>query len=277
MGFFDLPRWVSPGLVFTLILSPFSAGCYSRTPAPTPGFMSRVEDKSEEQVRREKKHQEDLAADDENMLLIRSGVSVGDKGIIFGRDDTAVFTIQDVEAIAKRCPAVVAVAPVVGLHCELVFGSQKWVPTYLLGTTHSYLVVRDWTKLTEGRIFSEDDIKDAKAVCLVGKSVAKNVFVEASPVGKEIKIQGNVFRVIGVLSEKGRNSLGMDQDDVVLMPWTTSARLLAGKLREIAAKAASKEKSAVAVKEITKALREEHHIPEVGANDFTIIDLARKQ
>ena len=128
---------------------------------------------------------------------------------------------EDAEAIARECPAVVAVAPMVFSRAQVIYGNRNWVPQVLMGVTSDYLVTRDWEDLEEGSCFSDDDVRSANTVCLIGATVKDELFEDESPVGATIRIRNVRFRVIGVLSRKGANMAGQDQDDCILAPWTT--------------------------------------------------------
>ena len=128
---------------------------------------------------------------------------------------------QDADAIAKEAPAVSAVAPVVRARTQVVYGNRNWVPTYVYGTTPSFLEVREWTDLEEGEAFTDHDVRNAGKVCIVGRTIVDELFGGQSPVGKEVRIRNVTFKVIGVLKKKGANLMGLDQDDILLAPWTT--------------------------------------------------------
>jgi ABC-type antimicrobial peptide transport system permease subunit len=131
------------------------------------------------------------------------------------------LTPQDCEAIIRECPAVRAAAPMVRARTQVIYGNRNWVPLFIFGTTPEYLQVRDWTTLSEGEMFSERDIRNGSKVCVLGQTLVRELFSGESPVGREIRVQHVSFRVIGVLSPKGANMMGMDQDDILLAPWTT--------------------------------------------------------
>jgi len=100
----------------------------------------------------------------------------------------------------------------------VIYGNKNWVPLYIHGTTPAFLEVRDWNQLTEGRMFSERDVRNADKVCLIGQTLARELFQNTSPVGREVRVQNVPLEVVGVLSRKGANMMGMDQDDILIAP-----------------------------------------------------------
>jgi len=167
-----------------------------------------------------KMQQQTIASMGANILQISPGTA-SSGGVSYGSGSTVTLTPQDGDAIAQECPAVSNVAPVVRAKTQVVYGNKNWVPMYIYGSTPSFLDIRDWRDLTEGAPFTDRDVRDEDAVCLLGQTVVTNLFGDESPVGKDIRMQGVAFRVLGVLSRKGANMIGMDQDDLVLAPWTT--------------------------------------------------------
>jgi ABC-type antimicrobial peptide transport system permease subunit len=155
-----------------------------------------------------------------NILMVLPGTA-SSGGVSFGSGSNVTLTPEDAETIASNCPAVSAVAPVVRAHTQVVYGNKNWVPMYIYGSTPAFLDIRDWRDLSQGSAFSDRDVRDEQAVCVLGQTVVDNLFGDESPIGKDVRIQGVAFRVLGVLSRKGANMMGMDQDDLVLAPWTT--------------------------------------------------------
>lgn len=155
-----------------------------------------------------------------NNLLVQPGTAASG-GVSFGAGTVMTLTPEDAEAIARECPAVGSVAPAVRARTQVVHGNRNWVPMFIYGTTPAYLDVRDWTMMSEGEAFTERDVRNANKVCLVGQTVVRELFGGVSPIGQEIRLQNVAFKIVGVLPFKGANMMGMDQDDVVLAPWTT--------------------------------------------------------
>ncbi len=154
-----------------------------------------------------------------NLLIMPGTASSG--GVSFGAGSIVTLTPQDADAIARDCPAVNSVAVVVRARTQVVYGNRNWVPNYIYGTTPSFLDVREWTDLAEGEPFSDTDVRNGTRVCLIGETIKRELFSDESPLGREIRVQNVGFKVIGVLSRRGANMMGMDQDDIVLAPWTT--------------------------------------------------------
>jgi macrolide transport system ATP-binding/permease protein len=128
---------------------------------------------------------------------------------------------DDVKAVAANCSAVKVAAPLVYSEIQLVRGNLRWRPKFCLGTSSEYLAARNWDDLDMGRSFSPQQIQDSAEVCVIGKTVADQMFPGEYPIGQEIRANGVSLRVIGVLSPKGGDIIGNDQDDILIGPWTT--------------------------------------------------------
>jgi len=179
-----------------------------------------------------------------NVLLIVPGTaSTG--GVSYGTGSVTTLTPQDCEAILKYCPAVRNAAPVVRARTQVVYGNRNWVPNSMSGTTREFLEIRQWTRLAEGHVFTERDILNANRVCLLGQTVARELFQGRSAIGKEIRVKNVTFRVVGVLSSKGANMVGMDQDDILLAPWTTIKYRVTGSTLETSNQSAISSASSV--------------------------------
>jgi ABC-type antimicrobial peptide transport system permease subunit len=155
-----------------------------------------------------------------NTVVILPG-AVNVAGVNSGSGSIMTLTPQDADAIQKECPSVDWVAPIVRARVQVVNGNRNWVPTYVYGTTPRFLDIRDWTDMAEGEAFTEHDVLNSSKVCIVGQTVVDELFEGHSPVGKHVRIRNVDFKVIGVLRRKGANLMGLDQDDILLAPWTT--------------------------------------------------------
>ena len=171
--------------------------------------------------------QKTIASMGVNTLRVHSGAA-SSGGISFGAGSVMTLTPQDGEEIAKQCPAVAAVSPLLHTRAQLVYGSRNWVPTFINGVSTKFLQVQEWEDFDEGEMFTDADVRNMNKVCVLGETIKRELFQNESPIGKEMRIKNVSFRVVGVLSKKGNNMMGMDQDDVVLVPWTTLKHRLSG-------------------------------------------------
>jgi ABC-type antimicrobial peptide transport system permease subunit len=200
-----------------------------------------------------KSMQETIASMGSNILLVFPGPSTT-QGVSSGSGGAVTLTPADALALSdpERCPSIIAVAPLVRIRPQVVYNSRNWSPNSTYGTTPDYLLVRKWTTLTEGIPFSDQDVASQREVCLLGQTVAKQLFDDESAVGKKIRINNKPFTVLGVLSPKGANMFGSDQDDVVLAPWTTVKFKLSGQSATVSQLAAAKADSTQAVNSLSQ-------------------------
>ncbi|QOV88505.1 ABC transporter permease [Humisphaera borealis] len=153
-----------------------------------------------------------------NNLMIWPGSSFG--GGVSYSSGRITLTNQDCDAIMERCPAVLDAAPIVNASGQLISGNSNYQVESIMGTTPAYLAIRE-LQIEEGEPFTDRDVVAGSPVCLVGKTVVRELFRGQNPVGREIRLQNVNLKVVGVLAPKGANMFGRDQDDVLLAPWTT--------------------------------------------------------
>ena len=205
-----------------------------------------------------------------NMIMIHPGEDMRG-GVRLSSDDMQTLKVKDFEDIRKECSHISLASPSVNSSGQAVYGANN-TPTSVYGVNEDFLEIRGY-KVQDGDIFSEQDIKTAAKVCLVGKTVIDQLFSNGeNPVGKVIRFGSIPFRIVGVLESKGYNSMGMDQDNLIITPYTTvMKRILAVTyLQEIVCSALSEEYTDKAISEITDVLRRNHKLKESDDDDFNI-------
>jgi putative ABC transport system permease protein len=220
---------------------------------------------------------EQMASIGSNLLIVMPG-SITAGGIRMGSGTRSTLTQDDAEAIARECSAVSDVAPVYNGTAQVVYGNQNW-STSVFGTTPGILPVRDWS-LASGRIFTEQEVRNAGKVCLLGQTIVDNLFGNDDPVGQIIRIRKVPFTVIGVLAKKGQTDRGQDQDDVIFVPLATAQKKLfrvpfVGVVRSITVKARDAGSLEAAEEQITELLRQRHRISPRQELDFTVRNLTQ--
>ncbi len=205
-----------------------------------------------------------------NMLFVMPGtMRMG--GVQQGSSSSQRLTVADMNAIKTGCDAIIAVSPEVRSSGQAVYGSSNW-PTTIYGGNEEYLEIRSWS-IVSGRNITDSEAKGSAKVCLIGRTVADELFGEGiDPTGETVRFKNIPFKIIGVLKEKGQNSFGQDQDDVLIAPYTTvQKRILAQThIQSIQMSARSAEESSLAQEQVTEVLRQTHKLRENEDNDFEI-------
>ncbi len=220
--------------------------------------------------------QKQIATMGQNMIMIMPGSS-SSGAVMFGAGSVQTLTPTDAAAIQRECPSATDVSIIVRARAQIVYQDANWAPATVQGCDAAFLDVRQWP-IVEGEGFSEQDMKNATQVCLLGQTVVDNLFHGESPVGKRVRVKGLPFRVVGVLDKKGANTFGSDQDDVLLLPWTTCKKKLQGStfnnVDQILVAAATAEAMVPLEDEIREVLRATHHLSRDRqgnvTDDFTI-------
>lgn len=205
-----------------------------------------------------------------NMIMISPG---GDRrgGVRLSADDMQTLKVKDFEDIVEKCSYVSLASPTVNASGQCVYGSNN-TPTSVYGVNLDYLEIRNY-KVEDGDTFSEQDIKTAAKVCLIGKTVVENLFTNGeNPVGKVIRFGSIPLKIAGVLESKGNNSMGMDQDDLLIAPYTTVMKRIQAVtyLQGITCSALSEDYTDQAIDQITKVLRENHKLKDGDSDNFEI-------
>ncbi|HOB33312.1 MAG TPA: ABC transporter permease, partial [Verrucomicrobiota bacterium] len=210
-----------------------------------------------------------IASLGQNVIQVGSG-SVTRGGIHTGWGSAGTLTIEDAEAIQREIPGVVGVSPEVRTSGQVAAGNANWF-TQVLGESADYFSIRQWP-VALGEPFTEQDVRSVNKVAVIGATVADQLYPGEDPIGKVIRIRNAPFIVVGVLASKGFNMFGQDQDDVVVIPYTSAMKRLLGQtsLRSIIVQAAGPEIIALTQQQITELLRQRHRITPDRDDDFTV-------
>ena len=226
-------------------------------------IMMAIGQGSKESIRQE------LSTMGTNLLTIRPGADM--RGGV-RQDPSAMQTLKmaDYERILREKRFVTKVSPEVTASGQVIYGNNN-TNTSMYGESIDYLDIKQWP-VEEGECFTEEDIKKAAKVCVVGATVVKELFGSTDPIGKTIRFKSIPMRIIGVLKSKGYNSWGMDQDNVIIAPYTTVMKRIAAQtwFSSIVCSAVTEELSDAAIEELTQILRDNHKLKEEAVDDFTI-------
>jgi putative ABC transport system permease protein len=208
-----------------------------------------------------------------NVIVVQPG-DASRGGIRSGLVPT--LTADDSDAIARHCPSILVSSPLVSIPGHVVYGNSNYLPGFMFGVGHDYLILRNWP-VASGGFFTERDVTAAAKVCVIGHTLVAKLFQTTNPVGQTIRIKNVPFKVIGVLDAKGANMVGQDQDDILLMPYTTVHKRLVhyefNQVNGIGCAARSVNVMTEAKDEITRLLDERHHTRPGEPRDFTVISM----
>lgn len=215
--------------------------------------------------------QANIAEMGSNMIMIRPGQDKGPGGAQQDASDMQTLKLKDYEALKEQAKYLSAISPSVNSSGQFINGNNN-TPSTIYGISSDYMQIRQ-QKVKDGEMFTDEEVRSSAKVCVIGKTVADNLFTNGEdPVGKVIRFNKIPFRVVGVLESKGYNSFGMDQDDVVLAPYTTVMKriLSVTYLQGINASAVTEDMTDLAIENITSILRENHKLKASDEDNFTI-------
>ncbi|MGA2069361.1 MAG: ABC transporter permease [Thermoguttaceae bacterium] len=216
--------------------------------------------------------QDQLQSIGSNVLIVQPGSQKG-SGAQKGLGSMASLTAADAQAISTECPAVLAATPIVLAFGQVVAGNQNWCPDKMFGVDASYLTVRN-QQVRRGVFFTPADIRSAAKVCVVGVTVADNLFGTRDCLGMKLRVKNIPFEVTGILEPKGANLVGEDQDNIVLLPFTTVQKRLSGSTFKsvdiVFLSARSPERMDDAEYEVGALLRQRHRIRATTDDDFVV-------
>jgi putative ABC transport system permease protein len=210
-----------------------------------------------------------IASLGQNVILVFSGSSTS-SGVHSGYGGSAGLVLEDAEAIRREIPQVVALSPEVRNYAQIAAGNQNWY-TPVLGNSADYFDVRQWP-LAEGAAFTEQDVRGANKVCVIGKTVARQIFGDGDAVGQILRVKHVPFMVTGVLTPKGLSVMGSDQDDCVVMPYTSAMKRVFGgtTFRSFYVQVAEEDDMAIVQQQLINVLRQRHNIRPGKDDDFTV-------
>jgi putative ABC transport system permease protein len=207
----------------------------------------------------------------QNLLSVFAG-SRRAGGVNSGLGSASAITLEDADIIAREVPDVVAVSPEVSASAQAIANGRNWSTT-IVGESQDYLKIRDW-KLSAGSMFNERDVRGAAKVAVIGSKTAAELFGPLNPVGQSVRVKNIPFIIIGVLESKGAGMGGMNQDDRLLIPFTTAMKRITGDkyLRCVNVQISRSDRMDIAQQQITSLLRQRHRLPAGRDDDFNIFN-----
>ncbi len=218
--------------------------------------------------------QETITSRGANLLYVRPG-SRRTRGFHGGAGTVNTLVPGDVDALLAECPSVALASPSVGVASQVIFGNQNW-STRIEGFNQDFPTIRNWG-LTQGTFFEENQVKTAARVAVLGQTVSSILFQGMDPVGQTIRIRNLPFQVIGVLQRKGQSSWGRDNDDTVVVPYTTVQKKMLGgvlNIQSIMVSAISPRATYTAEQQISETLRQRHKLRIGQEDDFQVRNMS---
>src|SRR5690349_854421 len=203
-----------------------------------------------------------------NLLIVTAG-GTNQGGVSQGAQAFNRLTVDDANKLKQEGTLFAGVTPVINTRTQVIAGGTNWRTT-INGVSTDFQTIRDW-QVESGTFFSDNDVRGLRKVAVIGKTVAENLFPGVDPVGSQLQIRNVPFDIVGVLTRKGQNAGGQDQDDIVVIPYTTAQARLAGNARiwQILVSASSPQDLPAAQQEVAEIMRDSHKIGD-GDDDFTV-------
>jgi len=207
----------------------------------------------------------------QNLLTVFAG-SKKSGGVNSGLGSASAITLEDASAIQREVPDVAAVSPEVSVTAQAIANGRNWSTT-VVGESQDYLRIRDW-KLAAGSMFNESDIRSAAKIAVIGSKTANELFGPLNPVGQSVRIKNIPFTIVGLLESKGAGMGGANQDDRLLIPYTTAMKRITGDryLRSVNVEIRSSDRMDIAQQQITSLLRQRHRLTSDQSDDFNIFN-----
>ncbi|MFW8565620.1 ABC transporter permease [Orrella sp. 11846] len=204
-----------------------------------------------------------------NLLVLRPTQRLGPSSDLAG---SSAFKIQDVQALAEQVPSLKAVAPSVSRTITLVANGQNW-SSNVVGSDNEYFVTGNWS-LADGRMFTDDELNGGRAVCVIGQTVRQELFGQTNPIGDRVRIRNFDCEIIGLLAPKGQGAMGMDQDDMVLLPLATAQRRISGNtnVQSILLSMTDTADVDMTTNNINQLMRERRKLAPGEPNNFNVMD-----
>ncbi|MGD1030569.1 MAG: ABC transporter permease [Opitutaceae bacterium] len=227
--------------------------------------MVSIGDGSESQIEAQ------IASLGQNIILVYAG-SATTAGARTGYGGAGTLTIADAVAIKSEVRDVIAVSPEIRGNSQVLANGLNW-STRIMGESEDYLDMRQWP-LAEGAMFTEQEVRNSAKVCVIGQTIVNNLFPDGNPVGKTLRIRNMPFKILGVLVSKGFSLQGTDQDDMVMIPYTSAMKRFSRQifLPYINVQADDADHMAAAEQDIANLMRDRHHINQGRDDDFTVRD-----